>query len=107
MLVACCGLQAVHAYDHDVGRLESVTEWLRRAGAGHLLRSRGESASVISLPRPTRSREWLRVALLECDRCHQVVDRLSPVQRHCTSCTAELSRIRSRRAMARSRKISG
>jgi hypothetical protein len=29
--------------DQDVDRLESVTEWLRRAGAGHLLRSRGET----------------------------------------------------------------
>jgi hypothetical protein len=37
------------------------------------------STSQISLPLPTRSREWLKVALLECQRCHQVVERQSPV----------------------------
>jgi hypothetical protein len=50
-----------------------------------------------------RSRAWLGVALVECVRCHQVGERSSPVQRHCSYCTAELRRLRSRRAMARRR----
>lgn len=32
----------------------------RRSRAGHLLCSRGERVNEISLPRPSRSREWLR-----------------------------------------------
>jgi hypothetical protein len=35
-------------------RLPIVAHELQRAGAGHLLRSRGEASSEISLPRPTR-----------------------------------------------------
>ncbi len=89
--------------DEGVNRSDSVTEWLRRAGAGHLLRSRGESTGEIPLPRPTRSREWLKVALLECRRCHQVVERSSPVQRHCPDCRAGLKRARSRNAVTRAR----
>ena len=77
--------------------------WLRRAGAGRVLRSRGETSSDISLPHPSRSREWLKVALLECRRCHQVVERSSPVQRHCPDCRAGLKRARSRAAVTRAR----
>jgi hypothetical protein len=44
-----------------------------RAAAGHLLRSRDDAAIEISLPRTTGSHEWLSVALVECDRCHQVI----------------------------------
>jgi hypothetical protein len=90
--------------DQDVDRLESVTEWLRRAGAGHLLRSLGETSSEVSLPRPTRSREWLKVALLECGHCHQVVERHSPVQRYCSECAETLARVRSRSAMTHRRR---
>jgi len=75
-----------------------------RAGAGRVLKTRGKAMSQISLRHPARSREWLNVALLECQLCHQVVERRSPVQRHCAGCTAELRRMRSRRAMRRSRK---
>jgi hypothetical protein len=54
-------------------------------------------------PSPRRSREWLKVALVECQRCHQVEQRCSPIQRHCAGCAAELKRQRSQRAMARRR----
>jgi len=83
--------------------MESVTEWLRRAGAGHLLRSRGETASEFRLPRPVRSREWMKVALVECALCHHVVERASPVQRHCADCAGDLGREHSREAMRRRR----
>ena len=92
--------------DEGVDRFDSVGSWLRRAGAGHLLRSRGETSSDISLPRPTRSRAWLDLALLECQQCHQVVERRSPVQRHCPDCRAVLKRDRSRTAASRSRHTS-
>ncbi|HEV8596822.1 MAG TPA: hypothetical protein VGR23_03795 [Candidatus Dormibacteraeota bacterium] len=49
--------------DQGVNRSDAVSEWLRRAGAGHLLHSRGATTSEISLHRPACSREWLRVAL--------------------------------------------
>ena len=52
---------------------------LRRAEAGHLLRSKGEKTAEISLPHPERPRVWLNVALVECARCHRVVERTSPV----------------------------
>jgi hypothetical protein len=90
--------------DQDVDRLESVTEWLRRGGAGHLLRSRG-TATEISLPQPSRSREWLSVGLVECARCHQMMERRPPIQRRCPACRAELKRMRSREAMARRRRL--
>lgn len=89
--------------DDGVNRSDSVRSWLRRAGAGRVLNCRGTIASEISLPRPTRSREWLKVALVECDRCHQVVERRSPIQQHCTDFTADLRRQRSQRSMARRR----
>jgi len=89
--------------DEDANRSDSVTEWLRRAGAGQLLRSRGETASEISLPRPARSREWLNVALLDCGSCHQVVERRSPVQRYCADCADALARKRSSGAVRRRR----
>ena len=38
------------ATDQDVDRFESVTEWLRRAEAGHLLRSRGEARAKSRSP---------------------------------------------------------
>ena len=50
-----------------------------------------------------RSREWLNVALLECRRCHKVVERRSPVQRQCDECRGALNRFRSRDATARAR----
>jgi hypothetical protein len=61
------------------------------------------AVSEISLDRPKRSRAWLSVALMECDRCHQVEQRRSPIQRHCADCTAELGRQHSQRAIARRR----
>lgn len=76
---------------------------VRRAGAGHLLRSRGLATSEISLPHLARSREWLTVALLECARCHQVVERTSPIQQHCIECRRALKNKRSREAVRRSR----
>jgi hypothetical protein len=40
------------ATDDGVNRSDSVSSWLRRAGAGHLLRFRGETASEFPLPPP-------------------------------------------------------
>jgi hypothetical protein len=57
----------------------------------------------ISLSRPGRSREWLTVALLECERCHQIVERASPIQRHCRDCRRTIKGARSREAVRRSR----
>jgi hypothetical protein len=91
------------ATDEGVNRSDSVYEWLRRAGAGHLLRSRGETASEIPLPRTARSREWMRVALVECARCHQVIERRSPIQRHCADCATALGRKRSRECVRKRR----
>src|SRR4029453_2738627 len=42
--------------------------WVRRGGAGRVLNGRGKASSDISPPRPERSREWLTVSLVECDR---------------------------------------
>jgi hypothetical protein len=91
------------ATDDGVNRSDSVSSWLRRAGAGHLLRFRGETASEFPLPRPVRSREWMKVALVECARCHQVTERTSPVQRHCADCATALGRERSRESVRRRR----
>jgi hypothetical protein len=66
--------------------------------------SLGTATSEISLPRPERSREWLEELLLECRRCHQVVERRSPVQQHCLDCRKALKRLRSQEALARSRR---
>jgi hypothetical protein len=68
-----------------VNRSNAVTESLRRAGAGCVLNSRLTSSEV-PLPRAARSREWLAVALTECQRCHHVVERRASVQRHCHDC---------------------
>jgi hypothetical protein len=75
-----------------------------RAGAGRVLNSLGVTAGAISLPRPSRSRGWLDLAVLECRRCHQVVERHSPVQRHCPDCARALKRARSRDGMAQMRR---
>jgi hypothetical protein len=90
--------------DDGVNRSDSVSSWLRRAGAGRVLKTLGEASTKISLPHPSRSREWLTVALVECQCCHQVVERRSPVQRHCTDCRRALKQLRSRQAVARSRR---
>ena len=41
------------------------------------------------MPHSSRSREWLRVALIECARCQQVVERRSPVRQHCPDCAGK------------------
>jgi len=81
----------------------SSRELLRRAGAGRVLNPRGSTSSETLLPRPARSREWLNVDIIECQRCHQVVERRAPVQRHCPDCRKTLKRLRSQVAVARSR----
>src|SRR5450759_5565005 len=86
-----------------VNRLDSVSEWLRRAGPSRLLKERGESTSEITLARPSRSHAWLKVTPLECQDCRQVVERRSPVQRYCHACADALARVRSRERMARRR----
>jgi hypothetical protein len=92
------------ATDEGVNRSDSVYEWLRRAGAGRVLNPQGTAASDIPLPHPGRSREWLTAALVECARCYQVVERRSPVQRHCGECRASLKGSRSREAVRRARR---
>lgn len=89
--------------DNGVNRSDSVTSWLRRAGAGRVLNRLGAAGTEILLPHPVRSREWLKVALVECARCHQVVERTSPIQRHCTECRRALKRSLSIEAMRRRR----
>jgi hypothetical protein len=86
----------------ETGQFERES-WLRRAGAGRVLNPRRTATSEIVLPHPVRSREWLKLALLECQRCHQFVERRSPIQRHCPDCTRMLRNERSRRAVARRR----
>lgn len=76
-----------------------LARWWTRS----VLNSRGRASTQIPLPHPRRSREWLKVALIECERCHQIEQRRSPGQRYCADCTAELRRQRSQRAMARRR----
>jgi len=56
------------------------------------MRSPGETSTEISLPSLTRSREWLTVPMVECDRCHQLVERTSPRQRHCRDCRDVIKR---------------
>jgi hypothetical protein len=77
--------------------------WLRRAGAGRVLKTRGVAATEIVLARPVRSREWLNLALLRCRRCHQVVERRSPIQRYGADCAEVLARKRSKEAVRRRR----
>jgi hypothetical protein len=94
-VIAVCPGALEGANRQDVERLESVTEWLRRAGAGRVLDSRGIAESEISLRRPTRPHGWLTDALIECEQCHQVVKGTSPVQRHCPDCRRAIRRARS------------
>jgi hypothetical protein len=89
--------------DEGVNRSASVSSWLRRAGAGRVLNSRGTTESAISIPHPKRSRGWLAAAIVECERCHQVVERASPIQRHCLDCRLALKRERSTDAVRRRR----
>jgi hypothetical protein len=84
-------------------RSDSADEWLRRAGAGRVLNRLGATEHTISLRHPKRSREWLAVAIVECERCHQVVERTSPIQRHCGDCRLALKRERSTDAVRRRR----
>jgi hypothetical protein len=93
------------ATDEGVNRRDSVSEWLRRAGPSRLLNERGGSAERgrVTLPRPGRSRAWLKVAPLECQGCRQVVERRSPVQRYCHDCADARGRVRSRESMTRRR----
>jgi hypothetical protein len=62
------------------------------------------ATNEIPLPRSQRSHEWLRVALVECRRCHQVVERTSPIQRHCVDCRRVIKRAKSREAVRRLRR---
>jgi hypothetical protein len=87
------------ATDQELDRLDSVTEWLRRAGPGRVLKSPRASVKI-DLGRLIRSREWLKTALLECGTCHQIVERQSPAQRHCRECRVALKRLRSAEAVA-------
>jgi hypothetical protein len=100
-------LAATAATDDGVNRSDSVHERLRRAGAGRVLKTRGETSSQIPLPHPPRSRAWLEAALFECARCHQVGERRSPVQVHCSECRAVLKRQRSHAAVRAKRARSG
>ncbi len=77
--------------------------WPRRTGAGRVLSRLGINGSEIRIPRRERSCEWLHVAILECARCHQVVERVSPMQRHCRECRRVIKRLASLNAMRRSR----
>jgi Recombinase zinc beta ribbon domain len=91
------------ATDEGVNRSDSVYEWLRRAGAGRLLIARRAMPSMIALPRSERSRDWLASAIVQCDRCHRLAERTSPVQRRCPECRTVVKRTRSREAMRRRR----
>jgi hypothetical protein len=62
------------------------------------------ATNKIPLPDSPRSREWLRVALVECRRCHQIVERTSRIQRHCVECRRAIKGARSREAVRRSRR---
>jgi hypothetical protein len=81
----------------------SMTVAPEGAGAGRVLNRLGTPTNEIPLPHPERSREWLNVALVECGRCHQVVARTSPIQRHCPECRRALKGARSREAVRRRR----
>jgi len=74
-----------------------------RAGAGRVLNRHSASASEIPLPHPERSRQWLRVALIECARCHQAAERRSPAQRWCPGCSEAYEKERARLGMRRVR----
>jgi hypothetical protein len=87
----------------SANRLDLGSGWLRRAGAGRVLNPRGAVASDVPLPYPARSRGWLEAALLECARCHQVVERRSPAQRRCVEGRRSLELARSSDAVARDR----
>jgi hypothetical protein len=76
----------------------------KRTGAGRVLNSRGSAESEIPIPHPPRSREWLHVALVECARCHQVLERRSPAQRRCPGCRSVRERERARLGMRRLRR---
>jgi hypothetical protein len=89
--------------DEGVNRLDSVSEWLRRAGPSRLLQRRGYLMSTLEVPRLCRSRAWLEDATLECRRCRLVVGRRSPIQRYCPECAAILARERSRIIVKRRR----
>lgn len=78
-----------------------MTECLRRAGAGRVLDRLGTAATVIAVLR--RSREWLKVTLLQCHRWHQVCERRSHRQRLCSECAQFGARTRRRLAMRRVR----
>jgi hypothetical protein len=90
--------------DQDVDRLDSVTEWLRRAGAGRIHLSDGQSLSVASVnlgPRRTRQPAY---AAVSCARCGlQDVHTRGPRQRYCPSCAAGCRRERVREAMRKAR----
>jgi hypothetical protein len=91
------------ASDDGANRSDSVSSWLRRAGVGRVLNRLGTVENAISLPRPERSRGWLKLSLVECDQCHQIIERRSPIQRHCRECRQRLKGDRSREAMRRCR----
>src|SRR5207244_1280930 len=57
--------------------------------------SRGEETSEISLARPTRSRKRLTITLLECELCHQVVERRSGIKQHSVEWRRAIKRARS------------
>jgi hypothetical protein len=46
-----------------------VSRSLRQAGADRVLNRTGAAASEIALVHPDRSREWIKVSLLECHNC--------------------------------------
>jgi hypothetical protein len=88
----------------DHAPLATRVAWVRGpVRADRRQQSRRTATSEIVLPHPVRSREWLKLAHLECQRCHRFVERRSPIQRHCPDCTRMLSNERSRRAVARRR----
>ncbi len=91
------------ASDDGVNRSDSARSWLRRAGAGRVLNSRGTTSSAISIPHPRAHANGSPPAIVECERCHQVVERTSPIQRHCLDCRLALKRMRSAAAVKRRR----
>ena len=72
----------------------------RRAGAGPVLNRLGTAKSEIAIPSPA-DRRMAEDALVECDRCHQIAARVSPIQGHCPICRTAPGRQRSRESMAR------
>src|SRR5271157_3723915 len=74
--LACyLGRHSTRASDITAGLSRSHTypcEWLRRAGPGRLLNS-GMGSAELTLPCPAPSRQWLKLALLECAVCRQIV----------------------------------